>query len=190
MFITTNSHGKNTDPFNCQELIQGKHQHRYLLLKTLHQAQEKIIIVCPWLTRYSLNNHLIQEFKNTLKRKVKIQINWGWQQDIGNIIIPGNGCWQLNPANTWKYDAMSKLQKLKQLYPEHFQLKLTGTHAKVWVCDYKFAVVTSANILCSKPGNTDNCHEEIGIWTNNINSIQNLINSFAQAPNLAGKKTS
>ena len=85
---------------------------------------------------------------------------------------------------------MSELRKLKQLYPKHFQLKLIGTHAKVWVCDYKFAVVTSANFLCSKPGNTDNCHEEIGIWTNNINNIQNLINYFSKAPNLAAKKIS
>ncbi|MGB3512399.1 MAG: phospholipase D-like domain-containing protein [Microcoleaceae cyanobacterium] len=190
MFLTTNSHWENIDPFNWQKVIIGKYQHRSLLLKSLSQAQEKIIIVCPWLTRHSLDNNLIQEFKNTLNRKVKIHIGWGWQQDIGNIIIPGNGCWELKPANTWKYNAMSELQKLKQFYPEHFQMKLIGTHAKVWVCDYKFAVVTSANILCSKLGNTDNCHEEIGIWTNNINSIQNLINSFAQAPNLAAKKIS
>ncbi len=190
MFLTTNSHWENTDPFNCQGIILGKHQHRYLLLKTLRQAQEKIIIVCPWLTLHSLDNNMIQELKNTLNHQVKIDIGWGWQKDIGNIIIPGNGCWKLTPANTWKYNAMFQLQKLKLLYPEYFNLKLIGTHSKYWICDDKFAVVTSANILSSKPGNTNNCHEEIGLWTNNINDIQNLINFFAQVPNLAAKKVS
>lgn len=188
MFLTTNSHWENIDTSNWQRIILGKYQHRSLLLKTLSQAQEKIIIVCPWLTRHSLDNNMIQEFKNTLNRQVKIEIGWGWQKDIGNIIIPGNGFWELKPANTWKYNAMSELQKLKRLYPEYFQLKLMGTHAKVWICDDKFAVVTSANILCSKPGNTDKSYEETGLWTNNFNDIQNLIKFFIKAPNLAAKK--
>ena len=190
MFPTTNSHWENTDPFNCQGVILGKDQHRYLLLKTLRQAQEKIIIVCPWLTRHSLDNNMIQELKNTLNRQVKIEIGWGWQEDIGNIIIPGNGCWELKPANTWKYNAMFKLQELKLLYSEYFQLKLMGTHSKYWVCDNKFAVVTSANILCSQPRKTNKYYEETGLWTNNINQIQNFINSFVQVPNLAAKKVS
>ncbi|OZH51717.1 hypothetical protein AFK68_29105 [Hydrocoleum sp. CS-953] len=83
---------------------------------------------------------------------------------------------------------MFKLQELKRLYPKYFQLKLMGTHSKYWVCDDKFAVVTSANILCSQPGKTNKYYEETGLWTNNINQIQNFIHSFTQVPNLAAKK--
>ena len=168
-----------------QKLILGKAAHLEEFKKTLKLAKEQVIIVNPWLNRNVFDEEIISLFTLALNRNVQIYLGWGWHHDIGNIIIPGNGCWSFNPSNTWKYNAMSKLQAIRRQYQKQFHLKLIGTHAKFWVCDRKFAVVGSANILCSKPRDVDKAHTEVGLQTTNLNEINSLIRCFQSTPNLA-----
>lgn len=169
-------------------VVLGKSGHQIQLKETLKQAKTRVLIVNPWLRRDAFDGDMLSHFTSALNRHVQIHLGWGWQQDIGNIIIPGNGCWNLNPPNTWKYDALPKLQHLRRRYPEQFQLKLMGTHAKFWVCDHKFAAVGSANVLCSKPRGADSAHAEVGLLTTNRYDIQELIHCFETAPNLAARQ--
>jgi phosphatidylserine/phosphatidylglycerophosphate/cardiolipin synthase-like enzyme len=59
------------------QLVFDRAGSRAVLLEALSQAQERLIIVCPWLNRNSIDNELIQKFRDCLNRNCRIFIGWG-----------------------------------------------------------------------------------------------------------------
>ncbi|MBD1943849.1 hypothetical protein H6F50_16035 [Coleofasciculus sp. FACHB-712] len=168
-------------------VVIGHSGHRNQCLKVLKEARKQVIIVNPWITRYGINDEMIQGMIDCLEREVHIDMGWGFQRDIGSIIKPGNGYWSFSTPMPWQYNAINELQKLRKSYPNTFRLKLIGTHAKVFLCE-NFAVVGSCNVLCSKPRKSDDYREELGLLTTERRDIATLIDWFKKAPNLAEHK--
>lgn len=104
------------------QLIFDRAASRAILLEALSRTQERLIIVCPWLSQNSIDADLLQRFRDCLDRNCCIDIGWGYLGDRGNI---GLG---------WRYDALADLRQLEREYPERFKLKLLGTHEKFLVC--------------------------------------------------------
>ncbi len=148
------------------QLVFDRLGSRSVLLEALEIAEERIIIVCPWLNCNSIDEHLLQKFRFCLSRNCKIEIGWGYLGDRNKI---GKG---------WRYNALSDLQQLEQDYPDLFYLKLLGTHEKYIVCDDKFAMVGSHNVLTSGVHSTE---REVGIRTTDLQIIQGLIHRFDQS---------
>ncbi|WP_289501230.1 pentapeptide repeat-containing protein [Gloeocapsopsis sp. IPPAS B-1203] len=145
------------------QLVFDRAGSRAVLLEALEQAQERLIIVCPWLNRNSIDADLIQRFRDCLDRSCRIEIGWGHLSDRSRIGIG------------WRYNALPDLRQMEQDYPGLFRLKLLGTHEKFLVCDSAFAMLGSHNLLTSSASNAE---REVGICTTDIHIIQGLINRF------------
>ena len=105
------------------QLVFERSGSRAVLMEALLQAQKRLIIVCPWLNRNSIDANLMQKLRDCLNRNCRIDIGWGHLSDRSRL---GKG---------WRYDALRDLRELERDYPEHFRLKLLGTHEKFLVCD-------------------------------------------------------
>ncbi len=147
------------------ELILGRHCSREVLMAALEEAQERLIIVCPWLTPLGISQQEVQKFKALLERNVQIDIGWGRWLDLKN---------SLTDHYFW-YGVLSSLQQLSQSYSDKFRIKALGTNEKFLVCDRKFAWLGSCNLLTVDDQSQEG---EAGIRTTDLRIIQSLIDHF------------
>ena len=145
------------------QLVFDRPHSRAVLMEALSLAQERLIIVCPWLNCNSINDELLQKFRECLNRGCSIDIGWGYLGDRQNI---GKG---------WRYNALADLQELASEYPDIFRLKLLGTHENFLVCDSSFAMLGSHNLLTT---GAQSAEKEVGIRTNNCQIVKQLIERF------------
>ncbi len=145
------------------QLVFDRPGSRAVLMSALLKAHKRLIIVCPWLNRNSIDANLIQKFRDCLNRNCRVEIGWGHLSDRNRI---GKG---------WRYNALKDLRQLEQDYPEQFRLKLVGTHEKFLVCDSTFAMLGSHNFLTSSAQSGE---RETGIRTTDPHIIQGLIERF------------
>ena len=149
-------------PYNYH-LVFDRSGSRAVLMEALEKAQERLIIVSPWLNRNSIDADLLQKFRDCLNRNCRMDIGWGHLSDRRRL---GKG---------WRYDALKDLRQLEQDYPDYFRLKLLGTHEKFLVCDSTFAMLGSHNLLTSS---AQSAEREAGLRTTDPHIIQGLINRF------------
>jgi len=167
------------------EIIFGRSGSRASLFKAIEETQERLIIVCPWLSLRSIDDQLLLKFIALLTQGTRIDIGWGYKHDIGKIISIEDGRCSI-AADAWQnYSALPTLHKLQANYPNQFRLKLMGTHAKYWICDRKFAYVGSHNVLCSNTSYLDLAGDEVGTLHTSPRNIQKLINCFETQPDLS-----
>jgi uncharacterized protein YjbI with pentapeptide repeats len=145
------------------QLVFDRSHSRAVLMEALSVAQERVIIVCPWLNCNSINDELLQKFRDCLRRGCLIDIGWGYLGDRQNI---GKG---------WRYNALADLQELANEYPEQFCLDLLGTHENFLVCDSSFAMLGSHNLLTN---GDQSAEREVGIRTNDGQIVKQLIERF------------
>ncbi|MGB8689884.1 MAG: pentapeptide repeat-containing protein, partial [Microcoleus sp.] len=145
------------------QLIFDRPKSRAVLIEALSVAQERLIIVCPWLNCNSINDELLPKFRDCLNRGCLIDIGWGYLGDRQNI---GKG---------WRYNALADLQELEGEYPNQFSLVLLGTHENFLVCDSSFALLGSHNLLTNSDQSAE---KEVGICTNDCQILKQLIERF------------
>ncbi len=145
------------------QLVCDRPHSRAVLVEALSVAQERVIIVCPWLNCNSINDELLQKFRDCLNRGCSIDIGWGYLGERQNI---GKG---------WRYNALADLQELASEYPDIFRLNLLGTHENFLVCDSTFAMLGSHNFLTNSD---ESAAKEIGIRTNDCQIVNQLIQRF------------
>ena len=157
------------------ELVCNRDGSRNILLQALRQANERLILVCPWLSNYAIDDEIILMLKQLLNRNVYVDIGWGHLNDMQ----------QEEFERGFFYNALPKIEELERMYPNKCKLKLLGTHEKFLVCDNKFAMIGSHNFLTS---GTSSSEREIGIFTNDIHIISSLIERFDTATNLENQE--
>lgn len=157
------------------ELVCNRDGSRNILLQALRQANERLILVCPWLSNYAIDDEIILMLKQLLNRNVYVDIGWGHLNDMQ----------QEEFERGFFYNALPKIEELERMYPNKCKLKLLGTHEKFLVCDNKFAMIGSHNFLMS---GTSSSEREIGIFTNDIHIISSLIERFDTATNLENQE--
>jgi len=147
-------------------LVFNRPHSRKVLSDALENVQERLILVCPWLTSWA-TDVVIEKCEELIKRGVRIDIGWGKLEDLARDQI-----------DTFWYGALPKLRELQKEHPELLNLKKLGTHEKFLVCDNKFAMLGSHNFLTSKESSPE---FEVGILIEDTNTIQNLINHFDES---------
>ena len=174
---------KKIQPYEYR-LVVNRDGGRAELLKGLQQAEEQLIIVCPWL-HYGIqwnNKEVIRYFRKFLEKKnSKIDIGWGNYRDIESVREkPGAIRDKLKNCSNM-YSGLNELEKLERDYPDRFNLKLLGTHEKFFVGDRKFAMLGSHNFLTSSDKSAE---REVGVWTTDPRIIEGLIAQFHIGKNL------
>lgn len=148
------------------ELVFGRLDSRNVLIEALEKAQERLIMVCPWLAKHGTDQEVIEKCKALLKRSIRIDIGWSRLEDLEKD--------KINDSSEW-YTALPKLRQLEQDYPKHFKMYKLGTHAKYLVCDRSFAMLGSHNFLTSSASSQE---LEVGLRTTDRNIIKDLIDYF------------
>lgn len=181
-FFQTNEILSKIQPYRY-ELICGRIPSREKLREALQKAQdqERVIMVCPWITNYALDEHLENDIREALNRNVKIDIGWGHLRDIKGLKPQTNliTLAEILQLHEWKYTGISKLAKLQENHPDLLHLKLIGTHEKFLVCHNRsWALITSHNFLTSDEKADD---REIGLWTDDRRIIIQLTEIYDAA---------
>lgn len=113
------------------------YEHPAILADALDTAQERLLLLSPWLRRGVIDDVFLGKLTAALERGVDVYLGWGMSAKEGS-----------------RPDADEPvLEALHKLGAEHkrFHFKRLGrTHAKVLICDRRFVVVTSFNWLSFK----------------------------------------
>lgn len=161
---------KKLQPSYEYKLVIDRVGSREVLEKALDETQNRLIIVCPWLSKYSIDRQLINKLTALLHlhQGVLIDIGWGNLRDFNNGGL-GRGR---------NYNALDDLRQLERQYPNRLRLKLLGTHEKFLVCDHTFAMLGSHNVLTS---GTSSAEREVGLYSTDQRIIQDLTARFDNA---------
>ena len=161
-------------PNHQYDLIYGRGESRQVFLAALQQSQERLILVCPWLTNYAIDADVRELMRAALDRGVSIEIGWGHLKDVDN----NRSCLsqaELLKSNQWSYNAVPWLSELQVEYSHLLHLKVLGTHEKFLVCDRQFAMLGSHNYLTS---HTKSSEREVGLKTDSPELIDKLVKLF------------
>jgi phosphatidylserine/phosphatidylglycerophosphate/cardiolipin synthase-like enzyme len=171
------------------EIVKGRAASRVILLDALDQARERLIITSPWLSKRSIDEDILLRMTALLDRGCYLSIGWGYSHDIrglhpnGKIISVTSESQCLIQADSARnYDAYPDLAKLRNQYPDLLELKLLGTHEKYLICDRRFALIGSHNVLSSRE--TLYAPRETGWKTNDPSLIDDQIQVYLEAPDL------
>jgi PLD-like domain len=162
-------------------LVSGRSESRQVFLDALAKSQERLILVCPWLTKHALDKKSEKLMIAALNRGVHIDIGWGHLSDVENRKLPLSKESLLSSprASKWGgYNAVNWVYELQDKYDNLLNLKILGTHEKFLVCDRQFAMLGSHNYLTS---NTSSSEREVGLKTDSPELIDKLIELFDRA---------
>jgi PLD-like domain len=155
-------------------LVSGRIKSREIFLDALKESDRRIILVCPWLTKYGIDKEARSLIIAALERGVIIDIGWGHLSDVDNKRSRLSQA-ELVKSGGWKYNAIPWLDDLQSQYSHLLTLKVLGTHEKFLVCDRQFAMLGSHNYLTS--GDSSN-ERELGLKTDSPEIIDRLIELF------------
>ncbi|MEM9214686.1 MAG: phospholipase D-like domain-containing protein [Cyanobacteria bacterium P01_F01_bin.150] len=157
------------------EVVEDKAESRAKLLHALTVAQERLVIVCPWVSSSGLDQEVEAKLNTLLERGVRISFGIGYLPDLHCLKFLEN---QLvfcgSQSDTWKYNGLSVINRLVAEF-EHCDCKVLGTHEKYVVCDDSFVMLGSHNFLTSSSGNHD---RDVGIFTTDSDIVQSLTHRF------------
>ncbi|MEC4982675.1 MAG: hypothetical protein SAJ37_03160 [Oscillatoria sp. PMC 1068.18] len=175
------------------ETVFGRSGSRMWLLKALEEAKEGVRMVCPWLSRRSVDQEMQLRIRYLLDQGLYLHIGWGYGYDIGKVIKLERGSFSISNDGCRNYDALSFFKQLRDKYPEQVQLKFLGSHSKYFVRDRAFAYVGSHNFLNSNLSqlNTyspDFAGDEVGTILRTPKEIEKLIQRFDHQPDLAKQR--
>lgn len=105
--------------------------------KSLQIAKERLIIVCPFLNDDVVNADFIFSLKAAIRRGAKIYLG------IGDDDMAPSEPWKLAARNR----ALASLERLQKEHAECVTISQRNHHAKILVCDTRFAMSGSYNFL-------------------------------------------
>lgn len=133
----------------------------------LQTSTKEIDIFAAWINNHVVDERMLETFESLLKKGVTIKIRYG----IGDESNPDND----KRIRRTKNNA-EKMKKRFEKYGELFRMKWDNSHAKLFICDDQFYVISSFNILSFdgqyEDGNEISTRRELGEWSKNISNLQ------------------
>lgn len=127
------------------------YQHAPLLDRALTSAQDRVLILSPWIRAAVVNASFVKKLSRLLERNVNVYIGYGLGvRDRGERDID--------------LYARQSLEKLAAQYERMHLLRKGNTHAKVLLVDKAFFVTSSFNWLSFRGNPDDPFREELGIY--------------------------
>lgn len=128
------------DPYNTREL--RNEEIRRMFIYTFKIAQQEIDIISPWISNWVFNDkELLEGIKMSLARGVMIKIIYGIGSDNSTSTKENN------KRNLITQQNANRLQNQFYEYKDYFILKRGNTHQKILLCDEKYYMEGSYNLL-------------------------------------------
>ena len=133
----------------------------------LQTSTKEIDIFAAWINNHVVDERMLETFESLLKKGVTIKIRYG----IGDESNPYND----ERLEKTKLCAKYMKERFKD-YGDKFRMKWDNSHAKLFICDDQFYVISSFNILSFdgkyKSRNGTSIRRELGEWSKNISNLQ------------------
>lgn len=135
-------------------------EHHDLLLEAITSAQNRLLIISPWIRREIVNESFLAKLVEALERGVTIYIGYG---------IGSRDEWQEIDR-----DCKRNLDRMNRTYGNFVFRRFGDTHAKILLKDSEFYVVSSFNWLSFRGDPAKPFREEWG----NVISIPSEVDAF------------
>ena len=163
--------------------IEGPQNHRKKLIQVLKEAESSIIILSGWATDYSINEEFRILLQEALRRGVKVYIGYGYQNSFEKKVEKET---EKNAINTLKglQEWSAKVESRGRLYVRYYR-----NHAKVLICDYKYAINGSFNWLSNK-GHSPNDERSWIVYENEFvkKEAEQIMSDFENPKNPANRR--
>ena len=161
------------------KLLLDRNESLSVLKRALNETQDRLIMVCPWLSKYAIDKNILSSIKILLDSNIGVDIGWGLSRDIKGFTLLFDKYFSEEDLSKLAkgsfYTAIQDLYNLSFINYGLFNLKFLDTHEKYLVCDDKFAMLGSHNFLTSDDRSNV---KEIGIYTTDSTVIKQLINRY------------
>lgn len=141
---------------------------RRKLLVALSTAEHEVDIISPWLSRYAVDRNLISLMEKALQKNVTIKILYG---------INGANDSYKERLNTSETIATELSHRFKR-YDKLFKIQKDNTHEKILLCDERFYMVGSFNLLSFAGNFRANTRREIMLYSENPELIKKLRETY------------
>lgn len=145
------------------DIVHTPELRRYLM-KALNEAEDRLLIISPWIRNIVVNDKFATKLERALRRGVRVTVLYGYKEHKKGG----------RPSND--HQAVSKLQKLNKEYEGFTLQKVLNTHSKVLVCDRKFGISSSFNFLSFRADPNRTYRDETGI----VVRVDSLIDDLYQ----------
>jgi phosphatidylserine/phosphatidylglycerophosphate/cardiolipin synthase-like enzyme len=145
-------------------------EHRGYLERALNEANERILIVSPWIRYEVVDDQFLKRLRETLDRGVEIWIGHGISKE------PRHRSKTKGEADR---EAERRLNLLAEDYAGRCRVSRFGdTHAKVLVCDSRFSIITSFNWLSFRGDEQLEFRDERGYYVAISSHVEALFESY------------
>ncbi|MGK7902147.1 MAG: phospholipase D-like domain-containing protein [Hormoscilla sp.] len=142
------------------------YDHPQQLQNAIRDSQERLMIISPWIRANVVDKIFLQAFEKMLKRGVEVFIGYGL----------GDG--KDKKRSQADIKAENNLKNLDSKYNNFWLKRLGNTHAKILICDSKFAVTTSFNWLSFQGDPDRTFRDERGTLVSIPKKIDELFASY------------
>ncbi|HEY9617018.1 MAG TPA: tetratricopeptide repeat protein [Microcoleaceae cyanobacterium] len=151
---------------------------RAMLEEALDRAQARLVVVYPYPSPATLDDAMMQKFRQFLDRKGCLDIGWGHLGDVTSrhTARPIDRRRAIDPTEKgFLYTTLNQLTQLKKQYPDRFRFKVLGTDENFLVCDRSFAILGSQSVATASVVFPE---AVVGLRTTDATVIQGLIQRF------------
>ena len=149
--------------------ILSTYDHRPLLLDTLDNAQNTVVIISPWIKSSGLNNEILGRIERALQRNTKVIIGYGISEK--------------EDSDRWVLQKLSDMKK-KRYGNKLLLVRLSNTHEKVLIKDNEYMVITSFNWLSFRGSPNKGFRQETGYYTESKEAIKQMKDNLSNRMNL------
>jgi hypothetical protein len=147
--------------------------HPDVLKEALAEAQERLLIVSPWIKSAVVDDTFIHSLEDCVARGAVVTIGYGMNRE--------------RPQEGSDPNALRRLEDLAMQHDGFALVPLGATHSKVLVLDERYVVVTSFNWLSFRGDPQRPLRDERGVLVSTPSEIDSVYFSFAQRINDAAK---
>ena len=151
---------------------------RALLEQALDNAQARLIVVYPYPNAQTLDEALIQKFRDFLDRNGCLDFGWGHLGDMsqGHTSRSIDRRRVIEPTQKgFLHKLLHQLTQLKRQYPTQFRFKVLGTDEHFLVCDRSYAVLGAQSVATASAVFPQ---AAVGLRTIEADVIQGLVDRF------------
>lgn len=140
--------------------------HPDVLKEALAEAQERLLIVSPWIKSVVVDATFLQALEACVARGATVTIGYGMNRD--------------QPQEGSDQDAIRRLADLAEHHDGFDLVPLGATHSKVLVLDHRYVVVTSFNWLSFRGDPRKPLRDERGVLVSTPSEIDGVYASFVR----------